>query len=170
LKNLLVELTKKRGRGEKANPLILKKQIIGAMVEVGAAEQMTQTKLMEMVGMTQMTAVRYVSELKGEGVLWEYRFGTSTIYSITSLDTLIERGYVIDVFREEEGPYAIGIGRLDEKFIIEVRGPPTVNLIFAVNGDKLLGGLNELEGIISKASKVVRNAKKKVRKEMVGGT
>lgn len=51
----------------------------------------TQVSMMNALGMSQATIVRYISELKGEGIVTEKAFGTAVIYQIL-YDRAIARG------------------------------------------------------------------------------
>lgn len=51
----------------------------------------TQVSMMNALGMSQATIVRYISELKGEGTVIEKPFGTAVIYQIL-YDRAIARG------------------------------------------------------------------------------
>ena len=69
-----------------------KERIVDAVLASQSIFNRTQVALLNALGISQATLVRYISELKGEGIVIERPFGTSVIFEV-AYDVAIARGY-----------------------------------------------------------------------------
>lgn len=163
------ESPRKRKRGERiSHPAELKGQIVRTLLEASPEGGITQVKLIDMLKTSQMTAIRYVSELKGEGVLSEERFGTSTMYSIASLDTAKERGYLREVVSEEYEGLRVRVFAMNSKFVVQFRVPPVIDMNIPMSGEDMSEAIGSLEGVLAELSTRLERVKKVVKEEFRG--
>lgn len=74
-----------------ASPSQKKEIIIEYLLTHSNSLQRTQINIMKALGMSQATLVKYLAELKGEGLIGEKPFGTAVVYEIP-YDIAIARG------------------------------------------------------------------------------
>ena len=144
----------------------MKNEIVHYLIkEMYEPENRSQKAIIKSLKSSQMTIIKYISELKGEDVVKEEKLGTNVMYSVRSLDFAYAKGYLKKIVEEKYKMFTVRIFEFNSNYIIDFNSP-FFNFSIPTERDELLKMIKQLQGEFEEIWKKLRHIRKKISKEI----